>query len=149
MDSNIQIENNADRFYSNIHSFQPGVIEFYLWSSGRLNRSAVWFLYLGPGFLGFILMIAIAAIIDDFVIGSYILSLYTLFILWSGLMVMIKRWHDLNKSGWWVLINLIPILGQIWTGIALCLTEGDAGPNKYGDPLSLTYDSFLNADYKR
>ena len=33
---------------------------------------------------------------------------------WIGLAVQVKRWHDRDKTGWWVLINLIPSIGQIW-----------------------------------
>jgi uncharacterized membrane protein YhaH (DUF805 family) len=35
--------------------------------------------------------------------------------LWPGIAVSIKRWHDRNKSGWWVWINLIPLVGAIWS----------------------------------
>ena len=47
-----------------------------------------------------------------------------------------KRWHDRNKSGWWSLIGLIPIIGGIWMLIELGFLKGTAGPNSYGpDPL--------------
>ncbi|TGR16409.1 DUF805 domain-containing protein, partial [Mesorhizobium sp. M8A.F.Ca.ET.197.01.1.1] len=48
-----------------------------------------------------------------------------------------KRWHDRNKSGWWTLIGLIPIIGGIWLLIELGILEGTRGANQYGpDPLA-------------
>ncbi len=52
--------------------------------------------------------------------------------IWVGLAVSVKRWHDRNKSGWWVLIVLIPIIGGIWALIELGFLPGTEGPNAYG-----------------
>lgn len=50
--------------------------------------------------------------------------------------INVKRWHDLNKSGWWQLIELIPIIGSIWTVVKLGFLKGTDGPNRFGpDPL--------------
>ena len=49
-----------------------------------------------------------------------------------GLSVTVRRWHDLNKSGWWVLINLIPVLGSIYAFVMQGFVAGDQGPNQYG-----------------
>jgi Protein of unknown function (DUF805) len=50
--------------------------------------------------------------------------------------MQVKRWHDRGKSGWMVLINLIPLIGWVWTLVELGLLEGTLGPNQYGeDPL--------------
>ena len=55
--------------------------------------------------------------------------------LWMGLAIHLKRLHDRGKSGWWVLIALIPLAGFIWMIIDLGILEGQAGANKYGpDP---------------
>lgn len=54
---------------------------------------------------------------------------------WIYLAGSIKRAHDRGKSGWWVLISFIPVLGFIWWLIDLGIFEGEQGPNKYGpDP---------------
>jgi uncharacterized membrane protein YhaH (DUF805 family) len=56
--------------------------------------------------------------------------------LWISLCVAIKRYHDRGKSGWWVLICLIPLVGAIWQLVELGTMRGDEGPNEYGpDPL--------------
>jgi uncharacterized membrane protein YhaH (DUF805 family) len=53
--------------------------------------------------------------------------------LWIGLAVAVKRWHDRDKSGWWMLINLIPILGWIWAFVENGCLRGTMGPNRFGD----------------
>jgi len=56
-------------------------------------------------------------------------------LLWPLLPVTIKRWHDRDKSGWWILINLVPIVGDIWTLIENGLLRGTVGENRFGpDP---------------
>ena len=52
--------------------------------------------------------------------------------LWSGLAVQVKRWHDRDKNGVWVLINLIPIVGSIWALVENGFLDGTQGPNRYG-----------------
>ncbi len=54
---------------------------------------------------------------------------------WPGLAIQTKRWHDRNKSGWWNLIILIPIVGAIWTTIELGFLKGTPGENRYDLPL--------------
>lgn len=49
-----------------------------------------------------------------------------------SLSLSVRRWHDHNKSGWWVLINLIPILGWIYSIFMLGFKDGDQGHNSFG-----------------
>ncbi|MGQ0485996.1 MAG: DUF805 domain-containing protein [Hyphomicrobiales bacterium] len=57
--------------------------------------------------------------------------------LWPTLAIYAKRWHDRGKSGWWMLIILIPLIGPIWVLIELGFLRGTKGPNHYGpDPLA-------------
>jgi uncharacterized membrane protein YhaH (DUF805 family) len=58
--------------------------------------------------------------------------------LWIGLVLSVKRWHDRNKSGWWVLVNLVPVVGWLWQLIECGFLRGTTGPNRFGqDPLRL------------
>jgi uncharacterized membrane protein YhaH (DUF805 family) len=51
---------------------------------------------------------------------------------WVWLAVSVKRWHDRNKSGWWVLIGLVPVIGGIWVLVECgCLPGVDEG-NRFG-----------------
>ena len=59
----------------------------------------------------------------------------TLLGIWIGLATQIKRCHDRGFSGWWILLELIPLAGFIWMLVSLGILEGQEGPNKYGpDP---------------
>jgi uncharacterized membrane protein YhaH (DUF805 family) len=67
-------------------------------------------------------------------IGGILYLVYILAVFLPGLGVSVRRLHDTNKSGWMILIALIPIIGAIWL-IILYATEGDKGDNPYGpDP---------------
>ena len=57
--------------------------------------------------------------------------------IWPVFAAQIKRWHDINKSGLWCFINLIPCVGPLWALIELGFQRGTKGPNGYGDdPIS-------------
>jgi len=59
-----------------------------------------------------------------------------LILLIPSLAIAIKRYHDRDKSGWWILILFIPLVGFIWFLIELGCLPGTPGPNRYGpDPL--------------
>ncbi len=60
--------------------------------------------------------------------------IYTLIMLVPGILVTIKRAHDRNHSGWFILLCFIPIL-NLWPAIELGFLAGTNGPNQYGpDP---------------
>ena len=47
------------------------------------------------------------------------------------LAVLVRRLHDTNRVGWWVLISLIPLVGAIWLIVLLCL-KGNEDENRFG-----------------
>jgi uncharacterized membrane protein YhaH (DUF805 family) len=51
---------------------------------------------------------------------------------WINLAISVKRFHDRDKAGWWVLISLIPIVGPLWLLIELGFLPGTPGANQYG-----------------
>ena len=54
-----------------------------------------------------------------------------------GLATATKRYHDRNKSGWWILIVFVPVIGAIWYFVECGFLRGTRGPNPYGpDPLA-------------
>jgi uncharacterized membrane protein YhaH (DUF805 family) len=57
---------------------------------------------------------------------------YGLLVLIQGIALSVRRLHDTNKSGWWLLLFLLPILGFIIL-IVFYVLPGTVGPNKYGD----------------
>lgn len=101
---------------------------------GRINRAKFW---AGVGVMWAVAVIifAIAGAVNSGFMW-FIASLFSLLIIWPSLAVSIKRWHDRNKSGWWVLIGLVPIIGGLWALIETGFLAGTIGPNQYGlDPL--------------
>ena len=109
------------------------VLKKYAVFSGRARRKEYWM------FVLFNIIFAVVAVILDNILGtSFQGAGYGLFYLLYGLAVIIpsiavgvRRLHDTDRSGWWLLICLIPIIGGIWL-IVLLATAGTAGENKYG-----------------
>ncbi len=100
--------------------------DHYVKFDGRASRPAYWWWFLF-GILVGIAANVIGAIIDTQVI-AYLTSL-ALFL--PGISVAIRRLHDTNRSGWWLLIILIPLIGFIVL-IVFFLQDSDAGENQYG-----------------
>ena len=103
----------------------------YVNFSGRACRSEYWYWIL------FIIIADIVAGIIDYAIGVQVVtSLFGLATILPNLAVAIRRLHDLDRTGWWIFIGLIPLVGWIILIIWYC-TRGTAGPNRFGpDPLS-------------
>lgn len=119
--------------------YKKVVFENYANFSGRARRSEYWF------FVLFNMIFAICAMLLDNLLGlnfepipyGWFYVLYALAVLVPGLAVAVRRLHDLNKSGWFFLIVLLPIIGSIWLLVLFC-TEGNSGTNSYGeDPKQL------------
>ncbi len=53
---------------------------------------------------------------------------------WIGLALQAKRWHDRNKSAWWILIMLVPVIGPLWMLIEAGFMAGGPEANNYGPP---------------
>jgi uncharacterized membrane protein YhaH (DUF805 family) len=67
-------------------------------------------------------------------IGMILLFLFWLAIIIPSIAVQVRRFHDQDKSGWFVLLNFVPYIGSLIVLVFMCL-EGTRGPNRYGpDP---------------
>lgn len=78
--------------------------------------------------------VVMQAIFGSFGIPFAILCLYSLAVFIPNLAVAVRRLHDSNRSGWWILIGLVPFIGAIWL-LVLYLIDGTPGPNRFGpDP---------------
>jgi uncharacterized membrane protein YhaH (DUF805 family) len=53
-------------------------------------------------------------------------------LLWPRLAISIKRLHDRGKSGLWILLVFIPVLGWLWLLVDMGFLDGTPGPNKFG-----------------
>ena len=100
--------------------------------SGRIGRAENLFRGIS-GIVAYLLIALIAGAIDSGV-GVVIVIVAYLAIAWFGLSSNFKRWHDRGKSGKWVFLSLIPIIGAIWSAIELGFMPGTDGANEYGLP---------------
>ena len=55
-----------------------------------------------------------------------------LLLLWPAIATSAKRWHDRDKSAWWVLMVLVPVLGWLWALVENGFLRGTQGDNRYG-----------------
>ncbi|MFJ9592145.1 DUF805 domain-containing protein [Streptomyces virginiae] len=106
------------------------VLKKYAVFSGRARRQEYWMFFL------FQIAALIIVSILDAVLGTspWLYALFALGTLLPNLGVTIRRLHDTGKSGWWIFIAIVPIVGFIWF-IVLLATAGQQQPNQYGpDP---------------
>ena len=97
--------------------------------NGRARRAEYWYFVLFNFLIGTVIGLVVGLIGLDWL--SYIYSL-ALFV--PGMAITVRRLHDVGKSGWWLLISFVPLIGAIWL-IILLVKEGDHGNNAYGvDP---------------
>jgi uncharacterized membrane protein YhaH (DUF805 family) len=103
------------------------VLENYANFSGRARRAEFWWYFLA-NFIVSVVLNLLQAAASIFVV---LVVIYGLAVLIPGIAVGIRRLHDTGKSGWWLLIALIPIVGIIVL-IVFWATDGQPGPNQYG-----------------
>ena len=97
--------------------------------NGRASLSAYWWYALG------LFIVGVVADILIFAIGSLPLTLLIALVMiavgLSGLSVAVRRLHDTDKSGWLLLLGLIPFIGGIIVLVLLVL-PGTPAPNRFG-----------------
>jgi uncharacterized membrane protein YhaH (DUF805 family) len=101
---------------------------------GRASRSAYWWFVLCEVIAIFVseLLVVIAAAAHStaaFVLFSIIVGIAFIYLALVGLALTIRRLHDIDKTGWWVLIGLVPFGGIVL--LIFSLLEGTPGPNRY------------------
>ena len=94
--------------------------------NGRASRQEYWMFFL------FNMIFAIVIMGIDIILGLWFLNIiYSLVVMIPGIAVGIRRLHDVGKSGWFLLISLIPLVGVIWL-IVLLASKSNPGENQYG-----------------
>jgi len=101
--------------------------------SDRASRSEYWYFAL------FIFIATIVLTLIDMSAGTYdaksghglLGTIFSLAMLVPNLSVTVRRLHDVDKSGWWMLIGIIPIIGAIWMLVLFC-SKGTEGQNRFG-----------------
>lgn len=109
------------------------VLKKYAVFTGRATRREFWMFHL------FQLIIAVVLGIVDGILGTggsgspvgVLVALYWFATLLPSLAVLVRRLHDTNRSGWWVLFGLIPLVGFIVL-LASAIEDSDPSDNRYG-----------------
>ena len=118
---------------------------------GRINRQSYWMGAIVLAVIAAVLIGGSMALFSTFTatdepgkynmqmspIGWVISAVAYILMIWFGLAIQVKRWHDRDKSGWWVLIALVPLIGGIWALVECGFLRGTSGANRFGpDPLA-------------
>jgi uncharacterized membrane protein YhaH (DUF805 family) len=109
------------------------VLKKYADFNGRARRKEYWMFFL------FNVIISIALLIVDGILGTSAVPgtigllgvVYLLALLIPGIAVAIRRLHDTGRSGWWILIGLVPFVGGIIL-IVFLVQDGTPGENQFG-----------------
>lgn len=113
----------------------------YVNFSGRARRSEYWFFMLF-NFIVVIALVLTASLLDGFsgtaddadTLSSLPMVLYLIYcaaVFLPGLAVTARRLHDVGKSGTWIFIYFVPIIGGIWL-LVLLFSDSQPGMNKWG-----------------
>ena len=109
------------------------VLKQYAVFKGRARRKEYWF------FILFNLIASVVLTVIDFMTGfldpelgiGLLSGLYSLAVLIPSLAVTVRRLHDTDRSGWWLLLGLVPLLGAIVL-LVFMLLDGTPGDNRHG-----------------
>jgi uncharacterized membrane protein YhaH (DUF805 family) len=131
-------------------------MQFWQWVlfsfNGRISRKYYWYVFLIALAVEFVYMGVIFGSNPDALTSGDVSAMSPIAALcavplaivavWVGLAVSIKRWHDRGKSGWWILIGLIPVIGNIWVLVECGFLPGTDGVNQYGVANQLPTDPY-------
>jgi uncharacterized membrane protein YhaH (DUF805 family) len=112
------------------------VLRQYATFKGRARRKEYWMFVLCyvPFYLALIVIDGLTGTFDMGTERGLLSGLFMIGTLLPSLAVAVRRLHDTDRSGWWLLLSLIPIVGQIGL-LYFLIQEGDEGDNEYGrDP---------------
>ena len=114
---------------------------------GRAGRGTFWITTLCVGGIGaFVAAALIATVIFHFRSGTMRSAMdlaavgvaILLALVYVGIAVQVRRWHDLGYSGWMVLINFVPLVGGMVSSVVLGFIEGASAPNRFDEDRSLS-----------
>ena len=104
---------------------------------GRISVRQYWLYFLLPAIATAFLVGALAGAFEAATDRSasqrdWIAVLWSIAIIWPSIATQVKRWHDRDKSGWWYLMNFVPVVGSIWVFVEAGFMSGTPGENRFG-----------------
>ena len=103
----------------------------YVTFQGRASRSEFWYFALFTALVNVVLSM-VAGVLGN--LGGVLAGLVMLGLFLPGLAVLVRRLHDVDRSGWWYFLLLVPLVGFIVLLIWFC-KKGTEGANRFGEPV--------------
>ena len=100
------------------------MLNFFFSFGGRINRLKYW-LYHIP-------LLMLAPFYQELHQNIFVFIALSIVVVWSFFAVQVKRWHDRGKSGLWIIMNLVPVVGPLWIFVELGFFKGTPSTNEYG-----------------
>lgn len=102
---------------------------------GRINRRPFWIVTIYSNILLLIILPYLEGDSANSVPGEALGPTMVTILLYAipAWPIQVKRWHDIDKSGWWIMINLITIIGNVITLFMCGFQKGTEGENRFGD----------------
>ncbi|WP_192771859.1 DUF805 domain-containing protein [Plantactinospora soyae] len=111
------------------------VLSQYVGFGGRARRAEYWWFFLFSVLVGIVTSILDSVLGTDFegssTSGGLLNLIASLALFLPSLAVAVRRLHDTDRSGWWILIGLIPLVGAIVL-LVFFVQDGTSGPNRFG-----------------
>ncbi len=113
-------------FQEVVQNFVSVVTGKYFCFTGRANRKSFWL---------YVLVVAVVGTVLGMIpgVGRILSGVWVLALLCPSLGIGARRLHDVGKTGWLLLLALIPGIGALII-LFLCIPEGDPEANQYGEP---------------
>ncbi|MGZ3297791.1 MAG: DUF805 domain-containing protein [Asticcacaulis sp.] len=111
------------------------IIDTLLNPNGRISRMRFWLALIGLGVVVACLLYAggrMQARLGMDGAAVKMLAISAVPLAWMGFCLLVKRWHDCNRSGLWLLILLLPGIGVLWTLVECGFIAGSPGGNRFG-----------------
>lgn len=119
----------------NMYYYIRGIVKFSKYR-GRATRREYWcYSIINAVIIALLLVLhAMFAVGAVHTVLTYLLLAYVLFQIMPTLCITSRRWHDIGRTGLWVWLNIVPVVGAIVT-MFFFFARGDEGTNQYGrDP---------------
>ena len=119
-----------------INTYIDVLTKKYVAFQGRANRKEFWTFTLANALTMWVLQLLTVTPMSGLFFLLFVIFALGTFL--PSLAVSVRRLHDLDKTGWWFLIALVPLVGSLVLLVFYCM-EGTKGPNRFGaDPYGNT-----------
>ncbi|MBS1304010.1 DUF805 domain-containing protein [Loktanella sp. SALINAS62] len=128
-------DDSGGRDYRRKSGMKDALVEFfrrYFDFQGRSNRGEFWWLILDSIIIGVVLGVVDALLFGDVGANYGVLgNIWSLATLIPSIALSVRRLHDIDKSGWWLLLALVPVIGWLVLIYWHCQVP-DEHPNRFG-----------------